>query len=81
MAYVVEKIYGLPWRAQDFRADGTPIGYAESKGQSKWMVGWDGHLGNEYDSIVMNTVHFLADGSLEYVGVRNNTLYRVCHPR
>jgi hypothetical protein len=37
----------------------------------------DGHEGSEYDRIIQVVPDFQADGTIEYLAIRDNTLYRV----
>jgi len=61
-----------------FSPDSKHVAYSAKRGE-KWRVIIDGEVGPEYDIIVRNGPSFNSDGVLEYLGTKENTLYRVKH--
>ena len=63
-----------------FSPDGKSVVYGAGK-DGKWWIVLDGHAGEEFDQICDGSPFFNPDGVLEYLAIRNNTLYRVkCVP-
>jgi hypothetical protein len=64
-----------------FSSDSKHVAYAASDGRKQFVV-LDGQTGPEHDGIVMfepGKLTFGADGGLEYLAVKDGSLYRVIH--
>ena len=61
-----------------FSPDGKRLAYIAKKG-AKWLVVMDGQAGAEYDGIAEGTPIFSPDGVLEYLAIKDDSLYRVKH--
>jgi len=64
-----------------FSPDSSRVAYSARKGQKRFVV-VDGQAGPEYDAIVRfdpAKLTFDADGALEYLASKDQTLYRVRH--
>ena len=59
-----------------FSPDGKRVAYAARKG-AKWLVVVDGQQGAEYDEIGVGTLVFSPDGVLEYLAIKEGSLYRI----
>ena len=56
----------------------SSVAYVAGKGVN-WLVVEDGQPGAQYEGIVTNGLAFRPDGILEYLAIRDNSLYRVKH--
>ena len=61
-----------------FSPDGKRVAYTAHKGNKQVGV-VDDQAGPEYDAIGSGGPSFHADGVLEYLAIKNGTLYRVKH--
>ena len=59
-----------------FSPDSKHVAYRAQIGE-KWFVVLDGQAGGEYDQIPVIKLSFNGDGSLDYLAVKDGTLYRV----
>ncbi len=59
-----------------FSPDGKRIAH-QAKKALKWIMVVDGREGQEYDEIIGNGCSFRADGTTEYLAVKDKVLYRV----
>jgi len=79
-AVVVDGKRQGPWKvvvgSPAFSADSRHVAYAVSEG-SRQAVVVDGERGEWFDEMWVRQPRFDTDGSLEYVAVRDRTLYRV----
>lgn len=63
-----------------FSPDGKHVAYGAQKGQ-KWAVVADGQASTEYDQFIKGSTILSTDGVLEYLAVKEGSLYRVkCIP-
>jgi hypothetical protein len=66
--------YDAIGRGPIFSADGKHVAYSV-KNANKWSVVVDGKVGEDYGGT--GPLVFNPDGTLEYVAVKDNTLYRI----
>ena len=70
-----DEIYG--WRVV-FSDDGAHWLYWARRGD-KWLAVVDGEEGKPYDRIIKTWRPFEADSTVDYMAVKEGTLYRVTH--
>ena len=69
---------GSPQGSLIFSADGKRVAYAAQKSrEERVMVVVDGQAGAEYDGIEKGSPIFSPDGVLEYLAIKEGSLYRI----
>ena len=61
-----------------FSPDGRHLAYMAMSNEKQFLV-LDGQKGQEYDRVSKNGPSFTPDGTIEYLAIKDGTLYRVKH--